>query len=221
MNNELWNEFKNKKAVINCKTKSEAKKFLTFCKSKGYKWFKGSDLIDNFTWGYEFKTCYWVVSGSDLTMDIAKSNIYKVVTHAEKIITYAELMEDNRKDKKTFTGLELAQAILNEQFKADTKFITADKREYSVWKNSEGKFNLFPFPINKQYTTDFMILAYDTFTLIEEPKRYFLNQVTDKKIKLKDWATYHFMKEAILNLGLEKKEIIQNALTKPVWEVEQ
>lgn len=212
MNNKLWNEFLNGEAVINCETKNEAKQFIKLCKNNKFKEWSFNELLDN--------TLMWDSSVTCYRNDNGKINFGDIVTYKddmwgiEKIVTYTELM----KDKKTFTGPELAQAILDGKFKEGTKF----SDEYGTIYSVAPLLNGFDIRHNGSPVNSYTIIN-STFTLIEEPKLIFLNQAAkeDKKIKLKIWNDYYFIDKAVDYLRCYDKQIIKQALTKPVWEVEE
>lgn len=66
-----WEDFKNSKVVVNCKTKEESFEFLDYCHNNGIQWASNSSIKDTNlnSWNsYEEKTCYRCVKGMDKLM---------------------------------------------------------------------------------------------------------------------------------------------------------
>lgn len=221
MNKELWEQFKNgERIAINCKTKKEADEFTKLCEKNnigGH--LKNGSIGDNYWNMFKESTCY--TNGFDGRNGIGYGSINFHSKKGYKIVTYTELMED----KKTFTGPELAQLLLDKKISEGTKFKDENGFIWAVRK-IDGKLGLCE--VNhldhiSLYTSFFLINC--TFTLIKEPKIWlmYLSQAAreNKKIKLKGWKDYYSTDKVLDYLRCEDKETIKEALTKKVWEVEQ
>lgn len=205
MNNKLWLKAVNGEVVINCNSKKECDDYLYMCNKK--KVTIANEVRDNAWENYKNNVCFRI-SHNDMYFGslqyFEKSN--------SEIVTYTELM------KETFTGSELAQLLRDKKFKEGTKFCDEYGTIYSVVSLLTG----FDIRHNGSPVNSYIIIN-GTFTLIEEPKFYFLNQAikSNKQIKLKDWENYHDIEQALIHLSRLSKETIQEALTMQVWEVEE
>lgn len=212
MNKELWEKAINSEVVVNCNSKNECDNYLYMCNKK--KVAVANEVRDN----------AWKEYGGNVCFNISHNDMYFGSFQYFKdagceIITYTELMED----KKTFTGPELAQLLRDKELKEGTKFKDEMNKNYIVhFIPSANSYTLYC-----DYTSDELVRAVTlinrTFTLIEEPKLYFLNHAvkSNKHIKLKDWDNFHDIEQALVHLSKLSKETIQEAFTMKVWEVEE
>jgi len=54
-----WDDFKQGKLAVNCRTEDSANEFLKYCHNKGLKWGSGASLLElNYWHNYESKMCY-------------------------------------------------------------------------------------------------------------------------------------------------------------------
>lgn len=210
MNKKLWDEFLESKVAINCKRVDEAEEFMKLCDKNNIKWSSGENATEDTNWEeYKEKTCYTNKFCDCTGLGYARIKFCK--NEGLQIVAYQELMED----KKAFTGPELAQAILDGEFKAGVKFKSDAGFEYKICPYGT---HLDLYDTNDKMVSSGVII-WRTFTLIEEPKFYFLNQAikSNKQIKLKDWENYHDIEQALSHLSRLSKETIQEALTMQVW----
>lgn len=218
MNNKLWNEFIEGKAVVNCKTKDEAEKFLKICEGKNIRWVGEGLATDHNNWDtYKESTCY-INSHKDFRgIQFSPRKFYE--DNNSKIVTYTELMEE----KNTFTGPELAQAILDGKFKKGVKFKDNEGIEVKIEAYRNTNQLTICESLNPQLQIPIFSLINRTFTLIEEPKLYYFNQAktSEKKIKLKGWDKFYTLQEALKILSDYDSVVINEAFNKKVWEVEE
>ncbi|MCR3759195.1 hypothetical protein KYB31_09355 [Clostridium felsineum] len=215
MNKDLWEKFKNgEKIAINCVTEDEANEFLKLCEKNNMNWLCGDYATAKNYWGNcKEMTCYVNKFAKDIGIQYSSKTFYGIEGY--KIVTYTELMAN----KKTFTGPELAQAILDGKFKEGTKFKGDIGFEYKLcmYNSSLCLYRDGEMTLNGA-------LIYRTFTLIEEPKLYYFNQVRkmDKKIKIKGWDDFLSLTEALRKLANYYPDgTINEAFNKKVWEVEE
>lgn len=220
MNKELWNEFLDgEKIAINCRTEKEAEEFLRMCDKEGFTWCGGGNLLSHVNWWNAYKERTYL-GGEDKEIQYGTKLCFEADGY--KTLSYSELMGETKKeDKKTFTGPELAQAILDEKFKEGTKFKSECGRIYTVKMFEERSLGLY-YSYENVWATSLEIIN-RTFTLIEEPKLYYFNQVrnTGKKIKYKDWDNFYTLQKTLKMLSEGASELINEAFNKKVWEVEE
>jgi|GEM_PF-3221855 len=216
MNKKLWEQFKNgEKIAINCRTEEEAEEFMELCEKHDIKWNSGGNATEDTNWGdRREKTCY--TNKFDDCTGLGYAGIKLCKNEGLQIITCTELMGD----KKTFTGPELAQAILDGKFKEGTKFKDENNNEYvlALTKVTDEYALMCNYTDFKYATAGALINR--TFTLIEEPKEFkFFNQVRNsgKKIKIKSWSEFYDLPEALKIISSYDCNVINDVLNKKLW----
>jgi hypothetical protein len=215
MNKKLWEKAINSEVVVNCNSKKECDDYLYMCNKK--KVTVANEVRDN----------AWETYGENVCFNISHNDMYfgslqYFNSSNHKIITYTELMGD----KKTFTGPELAQMMIDGKTKAGMKFISEIGLEYKIvdydTKHRDGIVQvLYRDKENKIATNGELI--YRTFTIIEEPKLYYFNQVRNsgKRIRIKGWDNFYTLQEMLRILADYNCVGINQAFNKKIWEVEE
>lgn len=213
MNQKLWKEFLNRKVAIDYNP-IEVGEILKLCAKEKLTWPSGVPINPD---DVSTQHVYYFIRfiSPKLVLDYTSNREFLV----EKGYKFAKYQEFNITDKKTFTGPELAQLLKDKKIKKGAILEDENCFTYTVGTYCDI-FELYGE--DKRWITS-NDLIYRTFTLIEEPKLIFLNQAAKegKKIKLKDWRDYQPIEKIINYLNQQNKETIQNALTKPIWEVEE
>lgn len=88
-----WRKFRRSDAVVECKTKDDAKSFLEYAHGKGVKWAGGESLLDSLNWdAYKERTVYSCERNTSGSYIMYYADLQWAVSENKKILTFN--MED-------------------------------------------------------------------------------------------------------------------------------
>ena len=183
-----WDDFKQGKIAVNCRTEDSANEFLKYCYNKGLKWGSGASLLElNYWHNYESKMCYSYHNG------MTKENI-DYYQGEEYIITEFNGLDINYIGKRV--------KIIN--FDGWRKDFKGDYSRTDKYIGSIGKIEKF-----REHSSHKFMIKYDDQELQEIDKENSRLYFRPENIEFLDEDTYEHIKKPKPPLGVMPKQIFE------------